>query len=219
VWIRLRGCRGVIAGTTHARLRREPSNTLREVVIQACWRYLRFARSTGIHYSTPIRSPDRVLTLFDIVGFFGVIAGLAVGARIGLHVGGLPGAILGAILGTVGTWLLGKLSFSALLWATGPHRRTTAELREMLRGQNYPYFHIVFAELAARGEDLSSELPTSLALLRSTDEDRRRHGWVILRTHFPEVARLVPDFDPFGSVDARGRALRSLPDVANQGLD
>ena len=81
-----------------------------------------------------------------------------------------------------------------------------------LRGPVYPYYHIVFAELADRGEDLSPDLPVPLKLMRSDNRDCRRHGWLILRRHFPKVADLAPEFDPNGSVEDRGQAMLARPD-------
>jgi len=79
--------------------------------------------------------------------------------------------------------------------------KTTEELRTILLGDQFQFFHLAIATLAARGEDIQKERDCVLKLLTSDNFAARVCGWRILLLFFPEVAKQIADYQPKDSVE------------------
>ena len=125
-------------------------------------------------------------------------AGLVVGAIVGNVWFGSAGLLGGAIMGILAGVFIGRLPLAiAAYWATREFRKKSiAELYEYLHGPVWPAYHMAFAELARRGEDVSGDFDVVRGLLGDDDVAKRTHGAAILKVHYPRVAEQIPDYDP-----------------------
>jgi hypothetical protein len=144
-----------------------------------------------------------MFTLFDLFELLGAVLGCASGIFIGAAHHGWLGGLLGAPLGVIAGTLCGRLPFlAALLFARWHLRRQSpAELRQRLRGDVWPAYHLFLTELRRRGEDVTQELPLMLPLLTAEDPVKRIHGWAILRGMYPREAERIPDYNPGDPVE------------------
>lgn len=136
------------------------------------------------------------MTIFHVFELAGIGLGLYWGAYYGHAWYGIPGAIAGAVLGIVVGFFAGKIPFLIAWCSLGIERKSTEELREIFKQDQYYIFHLALAALMARGEDVTPEKPRILDLLLSDASDRRRFGWGSLQVAFPELAAQLPEFDP-----------------------
>ena len=139
-----------------------------------------------------------MFTLFHLFQFLAVGSGLVVGAIVGNFWFGSVGLLGGAVVGFLAGLFVGRLPPAiATYWATSEFRKKTiAELHEYLRGPVWPAYHMAFAELSRRGEDVSGDFDVVRGLLGDDDIAKRTHGVVILKAHYPRVAAQIPDYDP-----------------------
>ena len=139
-----------------------------------------------------------MFTVFHLLQLLALGTGLVVGAIVGNVWFGSAGLLGGAVVGVLAGVLVGRLPLAiAAYWATSEFRKkTTGELHEYLRGPVWPAYHMAFAELSRRGEDVSGDFDVVRSLLGDDDIAKRTHGVAILRDHYPRVAELIPDYDP-----------------------
>jgi len=136
------------------------------------------------------------MTIFHVFELAGIGLGLYWGAHYGYAHFGMTGGIVGAILGVVAGLFVGRIPF-LLAWRTlNIEKKSTEQLREIFKQDQYYIFHLALAALMARGEDVTPEKPRILDLLLSDASDRRRFGWGSLQVAFPELAAQLPEFDP-----------------------
>jgi hypothetical protein len=139
-----------------------------------------------------------VFTVFHLLQFLVVGTGLVVGAIVGNVWFGSAGLLGGAVAGVLAGVFVGRLPLAiAAYWATREFRqKTIAELHEYLRGPVWPAYHMAFAELSRRGEDVSGDFDVVRGLLGDDEIVKRTHGIAILRVHYPRVVEQIPDYDP-----------------------
>lgn len=145
-----------------------------------------------------------MITIFDIFAFALCIAGVAPGAVLGGHYFGTAGAIIGGLIGGYLGLVIGRLpGIISKLWVLRQFdRKTSDELRQVIRSRQYYIYHLAFAQLMARGEDIQQERTYLFDLLSSDATDQRLFGWRTLQSAFPEIAAQIPDYDPNASTEA-----------------
>src|SRR5207247_8088906 len=102
---------------------------------------------------------------------------------------GLPGALAGGLFGGTLGYCAGRLPYIILRARVlcGLAHESTPRLRERLASQYY-ISHLILAELIRRGEDIRTDLPILLGMLRSEFWDERRFGFRSLQIAFPDLA-------------------------------
>lgn len=143
------------------------------------------------------------------VGLF-VVIGIRVGEQlfgtVGLVAGGIIGFIVGHILGCLPSSIAMKKLYERL------DRSTNSELRSMVAADDWKFGHtLALLQLAARGEEVKSELPRILDMLVSESQDTRMFGWDALRLVFPKETEVVEDYDPKESIDRCRTIVARLP--------
>lgn len=139
------------------------------------------------------------MTLFHLLEWIGAALGLSLGAMIGHAEFGWVGGALGALVGAPLGWLLGRVPYFVARRALHVvlTRDTVDQLRARLRDRvMWSLHHLVMEELRRRGEDVQNELSVVLALLAADSLAERLRGWHMLRFFFPDVAAMIPDYDP-----------------------
>lgn len=159
---------------------------------------------------------ERHLTLFDFLHFWGCTAGIGLGMRYGYDFGGWAGGVAGAVVGGYVGLVAGRLPLGLVVFweQRSLKKQSSQQLRERLRrGDEYFITHLLLAHLMARGEDVASELPCIVALLRSDSETRRYFGWSALKLAFPEVASTIAPYQPSDSPEQCRAHLACLGDA------
>ena len=143
-----------------------------------------------------------MFTLFHLFQLLAVVFGLIIGAIVGKGWFGLVGLFIGAIVGVCIGIFIGRLPMViAGYWANKEFReKTVPELHQYLRGPVWPAYHMAFAELSRRGEDISALFDVVRGLLVDEDMTKRTHGFSILKAHYPWVAEQIQDYDPNDTV-------------------
>lgn len=162
------------------------------------------------------------VTVFDVFEAIGLMCGLSYGVtfRLELKFGWLARmglATIGALAGWFCVWL------PCFLWECYLRLKLTTETTEALRvwlrdrvmwplyeppvieeslllarlrlSAKWPRYPLVMREMRKRGEDIRSELPLVLTLLCADWQEKRHHGWQMLRAFFPDLASKIPDYD------------------------
>ncbi len=144
-----------------------------------------------------------MFSLFHLMELACAVVGLAVGGLLGLRHFGAAGAIGGAVAGGVVGYCLGRVPTVLATWGARVQFRksTTAELLSFLRGPSWPAYHMAFAELTRRGEDVTKELGVAVGLMLDSDVVKRIHGATILELFFPDQAQRLPGYDPKESME------------------
>lgn len=153
-----------------------------------------------------------MLTIFHIIALVAAIAMLSLGYKAGEFYFGTAGGIAGAVVGGLVGLVIGRLpGILATKWLLGSlERKSSEELRKMIRNDRFYVYHLVFAQLMARGEDIQPERDRVLELLSSGERDRRVSGWHTLRFAFPEIADQIQDFEPGAPVEECRAKVRQL---------
>jgi len=81
-------------------------------------------------------------------------------------------------------------------------RKSSDELRAMLRSPDWLFYRNALSELRRRREDIRGEVAPILNLLISDAKAQRIAGWLTLRELYPDLAERVPDYRPEESPDA-----------------
>ena len=144
------------------------------------------------------------LTLFHVLWFTAVVFGVTLGIKLGLRyfgtVGvvscGVGGFLVGHILGCVPEWAATKMLHRDL------ERSTNEELRAIVAADDWMFCHtMALLHLAARGEEVRSELPRILLMLESESQLTRLFGWDALRIVFPQETGIIGDYNPEGPAE------------------
>lgn len=143
------------------------------------------------------------MTIFHVIAFTLCITGFIQGAAFGQRYFGTAGGIIGVLVGGYLGLLVGRLpGFLSTRWLLRRlDRQSSEELRQIIRNRQYYIYHLAFAHLMARGEDIQSERSYVLDLLSSDTADQRMFGWRTLQFACPEIAAQISDYDPAASTD------------------
>ena len=147
---------------------------------------------------------QRGYTIFDLFSLGGVIAGSFIGGKYGFLNLGFIGGLTGAVIGAGAGFLLGRLPylFASFSAKRSFEKESSQRLRERLRrGNEYYVSHLLLAQLMKRGENIASELPSIVDLIKSESSERRRFGWAALKFAFPETASKIAEYQPEDSID------------------
>lgn len=141
-----------------------------------------------------------MFTLLDLVELVipivGVLWGFVIGARFGI-VPGIVCAGIGLILGRI----LGKLPLTISIYALKRcfRKKTTEDLRKELRKEDCLIPNVILHEILSRGDDTSEDLEIVLNKLESVNSDERSRGWVALKSAFPNIVKMMPDYNFYDS--------------------
>jgi len=140
-----------------------------------------------------------MINFFSLITLILTIGGLTLGASLGKEyellgtiVGSLSGGVIGYCIGRLPDILMNKRERQKL---TG---FTSEELREQLHNLNFKHTtpNYLLVELRSRGEDISSELPLVLDLMRSESMLYRSFGYGAFLSGFPELYKLSKGYNP-----------------------
>lgn len=137
-----------------------------------------------------------MFTIFDVFALIGPCYGVFVGATKGYHYYGWWGGIAGAIVGFLIGLTAGRLPFLLAIIIVNFGGKSTAQLRQVFRDDQYYIYHLALAALMERGEDISQVKPVIIATLASPDEDKRRFGWAALQLGYTDLAAALERFNP-----------------------
>ena len=145
------------------------------------------------------------ITLFHVFWLVGVIVGGALGASlgskylgtIGIVTGGLIGLLLGHVVGALPDRLGTKLLFRTIQGSSNEGLWGVVNLGV---GWNL-YQTSALLQLAARGQDVSGQLPRIIGMLESDDELTRVYGWDALQPVFGKETGVVGDYNPRSSTE------------------
>jgi len=114
-------------------------------------------------------------------------------------------SIVFSIVGLVLGFILGRLPliFAILFLKKGFGKRTSVDLRQEFAKDDCLIPNVILLELRSRGEDISNELKTLLEKLDSDNVDRRSRAWVALKSAFPDVVNMIPDYHFSDSPEVR----------------
>ncbi|HNO78412.1 MAG TPA: hypothetical protein PKN33_10165 [Phycisphaerae bacterium] len=122
--------------------------------------------------------------------------------QLGFWLLGRWGAFCGAFFGML---FGGILSALANTWLFCPSMKKFKSMKEeelwsMVKAADWTFEHtLAFRNLAARGEDVSGELPRIVSMLNSDDMRKRVLGWVAFRDVFKEELKLAEGYSPYRS--------------------
>ncbi len=139
------------------------------------------------------------VTLFEVLWLVAVVAGGIAGANLGSELfgtwgaiaGGILGVVLGHVVGVIPDWLSTRLMFRHIA------RSSDERLWKIVNLGFWNFYQtMALLQLAARGQDVRTQLPRIVKMLESDDELERVYGWDALRIVFPAETRLAADYDP-----------------------
>lgn len=130
-----------------------------------------------------------MLTMFDILQFAAVVAGMYFGYRLGAGIGGILGGVVGSIAGMTIGWIVGRLPFVVPFWSLrrSLKRSSLSDLRSRL-DREYFISHLIIAELVTRGEPVESFRSVIEHQLASPSADVQGFGRANAQMWFPELA-------------------------------
>jgi len=166
----------------------------------------------------PVRQGRR-LTLFDIIEWIGILAGVSTGAVLGWKHSGIAGGAIGAVVGGLAGFLFGRLPLFAVSQVLGIRRKSADELDAIFQKDQYYIFHLALPELMSRGVDVSPHKPRILGLLLADDSGRRGFGWTCLRLAFPELASAISGFNSEKPSEAHLEKIRRFKQDAETGAN
>jgi hypothetical protein len=79
-----------------------------------------------------------------------------------------------------------------------------------VKSDQFYSFHLILAELTARGESIQQERQHVLKLLDSSVYPERVCGWQTVRAFYPEVASQIAQYHPKDSVEVCRRITQHL---------
>ena len=137
------------------------------------------------------------MTMYGVLQIVGAVGGTVLGAYLGFHVWSYAGGVVGGGLGFwVGAWL-GHLPYF-LLSRQLSNELSNADVADLDRRvvDQFIIAHLVLAELARRGMELSVYESKVLGLMRSESEFKRSQGWIALQIWYPQRAEALRGYDP-----------------------
>jgi hypothetical protein len=144
------------------------------------------------------------ITFFMVLWFAAIVAGGMTGGAVGSShfgiwggiVGGIVGVVVGHVIGVVPDWLSTKLMFRHLA------RSSDERLWKIVNLGSWNFYQtMALLQLAARGQNVRTQLPRIVKMLESDDELERVYGWDGLRIVFPEETKVAADYDPRAASD------------------
>lgn len=144
-----------------------------------------------------------MFTLFHVTYLLGMIAGTATGAWLGSRWLGLGGLVAGAVIGFFAGAMIGQspLLVALMIAQRKLSRMTSEELRDLLHSDDCMAPNTVLLELLTRGEDISIERQYLCSLLMSDDSHRRMRALAAMNSVFPELVKLIPNYQPYSSTE------------------
>jgi len=155
--------------------------------------------------------PTRI-TFFMILWLAAIVAGVVTGGAVGWShcgfwggvVGGLVGGVMGHVVGVTPDWLSTRFMFRHIA------RSSDEGLWKIVNLGFWNFYQtMALLQLAARGQDVRTQLPRIVKMLESDDELERVYGWDALRIVFPEETKMAADYDPrAAAADCRNKIAR-----------
>ncbi len=139
------------------------------------------------------------VTLFEVLWFAAVVAGGILGVALGSDLFGRWGAITGGIIGVVVGHVVGVVPdrLSTKLFFRHLARSSDEELWKIVHEDFWAFCQtMALLQLAARGQNVRTQLPRIVKMLESDDKLERIYGWDALRIVFPEETRMAADYNP-----------------------
>jgi hypothetical protein len=133
-----------------------------------------------------------MITIFHIIPIAVLIWGAFLGYDYYSWLGAIGGAMTGLVIGVLSSQILIVIGLRSM----NLQGQSTEKLRTHLHDGVWPGYHLIFAELKLRGEEISNELDVVLSLLNDDSYQKRLHGWTILSRYFPDLAEQIPDYNP-----------------------
>ncbi len=153
------------------------------------------------------------VTVFHVVWLVAVVAGGVAGAALGSRLlgtagaigGGIVGVLVGHAAGVTPDWLNYRLMFRHIT------RSSNEELWKMVNVGFWDFWQtMALLQLAARGQDVRTQLPRIVKLLESDRELERMYGWDALRLVFPPETEMAAGYDPRATTPDRSDRLAKL---------
>jgi hypothetical protein len=156
------------------------------------------------------------ITIFVLFWLVAIAVSATLGGLIGANLFGISGCVIGVILGFVLGNVLGqvpnRLALKYMLWDIA--KSTNEELRRQICFPEWNFGNtMALLQLAARGEEVRTELPRILEMLESEEELKRVYGWDALRFVFDKECELIGDYDPRASADNCRAKVATLKDM------
>lgn len=152
------------------------------------------------------------VTLFEVLWLAAVIAGGIAGIALGSDWFGRGGAIAGGIIGVVVGHVVGVVPnvLSTKLFFRNLARSSNEELWKIVNEDFWAFCQtMALLQLAARGQNVRTQLPRIMKMLESDKELERVYGWDALRIVFPAETEMAAGYDPrTAPEDCRNRVAR-----------
>ena len=139
------------------------------------------------------------VTLFEVLWFVALAAGGILGVGLGSDLFGRWGAIVGGIIGVVVGHVVGVVPdvLSTKLFFRQLARSSNEELWKIVNEKFWGFCQtMALLQLAARGQNVRTQLPRIVKMLESDGRLERIYGWDALRIVFPEETKIAADYDP-----------------------
>jgi len=139
--------------------------------------------------------------------------GGAFGGYVGLSyfgmIGGIPGGLIGLFIGHVIGVLLDRRSTH--LFFRKISRSSDEELWRIVNlGFWNLYQTMALLNLAARGQDVSGQLPRIIGMLESDNRETRLFGWDALRIVFCTEYKIIENYDPRSTTEECRKQVETL---------
>ncbi len=144
------------------------------------------------------------VTLFEVLWLAAVLAGGMAGIALGSHLFGRGGAIAGGILGVVVGHVVGVVPdvLSTKLFFRYLARSSNEELWKIVNEDFWAFCQtMALLQLAARRQNVRTQLPRIVKMLEADKELERVYGWDALRNVFPAETEMVAGYDPHAAAE------------------
>jgi hypothetical protein len=144
-----------------------------------------------------------MITIFHLMQWGGIAAGLIYGWSYGEQWFGVIGAVTGAILGAIGGNFIGILPLWIVMKFITPKlsKLSEQELRQQVSDPECMIPNLILLELSSRNLNIENHISDVLNMLRSEDTSRRGFGLAALNSVFPNLASEIDTYSIDDSVE------------------
>ncbi len=144
------------------------------------------------------------ITFFHVLWLVAVVAGGMTGAGFGSDLLGTWGAIAGGILGVVAGHVVGVLPdwLSTRLMFRHIMRSSDEKLWQIVNLGFWNFYQtLALLQLAARGQNVRTQLPPIVKMLEAEEKLERVYGWDALRLVFTKEANVLAGYNPWHATE------------------